>query len=589
MPKKSGGIASKLRREIHRAKIKNITQPDGERIAIIEFGENTEMRKVILEFFGGGNIIVTGEDEVIRSSMRSLRVRHRTVKIGEKYRLPPARGVDVTTLRKEDLAQIQTADLEASRWLGRHLALSKKYVEEILARANIDAKTKGRMLSDVDVSKIYDILKDVVDLVLTGDNDPTVVYREGEPVDAAPFRLESYRGLEIRKFGSFMEAVDEVLAKELQSEMHDVKFEPLRGKMEEISRSIERQTKAGVDAKEAAAVLREYAERLQVKAYQTPTLQEVPTDLLVELGASDAVVMKGRLILKIRGITVEAASHQSLMKLASLTFVEAKKLERKVVAIKKAQARLKAELEEQVKKLREREIEAETEKPEKRREKAWYERYRWFKTSDGGLAVGGRDASTNGILLTRYTEEKDLVFHADLHGSPFFILKDQTPSEKSIQETAQAVVTFSRAWKDGFSAADAYWVHPNQVSRQAPSGMYLPRGSFLIRGQKNFIKNQKVECAVGVTTLDGVLTVISGPPESVRLNSAAYVVLMPDKGKVSDIAKKIKYEVAGLLDEEGSNVRRIPLDDFIRVLPPGAGRIVLNRRGEQRYKKLEPS
>ncbi|MFQ6135139.1 MAG: ribosome rescue protein RqcH [Nitrososphaerales archaeon] len=589
LPKKSGGIASKLRREVQRARLKGITQPRGERIAILEFGEGLETRKVILEFFGGGNIIVTGEDDIIRSFMRPLRVRHRTVKIGEKYLLPPARGVDVTTLRKEDLAQTPTTDLEVSRWLGRHLALSKKYIEEVLARAGIDTMTEGRRLSGGDVSRLYDSLKGVVDMVLRGDVEPTVVYREGAPIDAAPFRLESYQGFESRRFGTFMEALDEVLACELRTEMHEVTFEPLRSKMKEISKSIEQQTKAEVGAKETASALREYAEMLQERAYQTPRLQEVPTDLLLELGASDAVVMKGRLILKIHGITIEADSHESLMKIASQIFGEAKKLERKVDAIKKAQVRLKAEVEHLERELQERTVEVGREKPEVKREKAWYERYRWFRTSEGFLAVGGRDASTNSIVINRYTEEKDFVFHADLHGSPFFILKGHTPSGKSIEEVAQATVIFSRAWKDGLSAADAYWIHPHQVKRQAPSGMYLPRGSFLIQGSKNYIKNLKVECAVGLTTLDGYLTVVSGPPEAVRLNSVAYVVLLPDRGKTSDTAKKIRSELTGLLDKEAAYVKRMPIDDFVRVLPSGAGRIVLKRRGEQRYKRLERS
>ncbi len=589
LPKKSGGIASKLRREVQRAKLKRITQPRGERIAILEFGEGSETRKVILEFFGGGNIIVTGEDDIIRSLMRPLRVRHRTVKMGEKYLLPPARGVDVTTLKKEDLMQIQTTDLEVSRWLGRHLALSKKYVEEVLARAGIDTMTEGRRLSEGDIPRLFDSLKGVVDTVLKGDVEPTVIYREEVPLDAAPFGLESYQGFESKRFGTFMEALDEALTYELRTEAHDVKFEPLRSKIEEIGKSIEQQTTAEAVARETAEALRKYAQRLQERYHQTPGLQGVPIELLLELGALSAVVMKGRLIIKVHGIKMDAESGQSLMKIASQIFGEAKKLERKVSAIKPAQVKLKLELEELETKLQERTVEAEKEKPEVKREKAWYERYRWFQTSEGFLAVGGRDASTNSIILNRYTEEKDLVFHADLHGSPFFTLKGQTPSETSINEVAQAVVIFSRAWKDEFSVAGAYWIHPHQVKRQAPTGMYLPRGSFLIQGSKNSIKSLKVECAVGLTTLDGYLTVVSGPPEAVRLNSVAYVVLIPVKGKTSDTAKKIKSGLISLLDEEAAYVKQIPIDDFIRVLPSGAGRIILKRRGAKRYKKLERS
>jgi hypothetical protein len=57
------------------------------------------------------------------------------------------------------------------------------------------------------------------------------------------------------------------------------------------------------------------------------------------------------------------------------------------------------------------------------------------------------------------------------------------------------------------------------------------------------------------------------------------VVLIPVKGKTSDTAKKIKSELISLLDEEAAYVKQIPIDDFIRVLPSGAGRIILKRLG----------
>ena len=45
------------------------------------------------------------------------------------------------------------------------------------------------------------------------------------------------------------------------------------------------------------------------------------------------------------------------------------------------------------------------------RKKLWYERFRWFITSDGLLAIGGKDATSNDILIKRHTEENDLIFH----------------------------------------------------------------------------------------------------------------------------------------------------------------------------------
>lgn len=584
--KTSGGVASSLRREILRAKVKSVSQPRGERIVVLECGEDADSRRVIVEFFGGGNIIVTDAEDKIHALLRPMQVRHRTLKIGGKYQLPPARGVDVVSLKIEDLEPMRTSDLEVSRWLGRNLALSKKYVEESLLRAGVDGKTVGVRLSDADVSRVFGALKEIADMVLRGDVEPTVVYSGGSPVDAAPFRLRSYEGLKSRGVGTFLEALDEVLSHEISSEAREAVSEPHLRKIEELKASIRQQAEAEVSIREDAEALRGYAERLRGRVYGVTGFDGVPTDLLLELGASDARVMKGRLTLKIRGATIEADSSQSLMKLSSQIFDEAKSLGRKVEAIRSAKAKLEKSLERLEREREEREVEVKAEKPEVRRVKAWYERYRWFKTSDGLLAVGGRDASTNSVVLSRYTETGDLVFHADLHGSPFFVLKGYSPScVASVQEVAQTVVIFSRAWKDGVSSADAYWVHPDQVSREAPSGMYLARGSFMIYGSKNYVKNLGVECAVGLTAVDDYLTAMAGSQKAVRRNSVAYVVLTPDRGKVSDTAKKIRLELTRLLGGKvGDYVRRMAIDDFVRVLPSGGGRIVLKRLGEQRFK-----
>src|SRR4029077_7497743 len=80
---------------------------------------------------------------------------------------------------------------------------------------------------------------------------------------------------------------------------------------------------------------------------------------------------------------------------------------------------------------------------QKKRE--WYERYRWFITSDGHLAIGGRDASSNSSVIRKHLEKDDKVFHAEIVGSPFFILKNSSDDTiSSITETALATVCFSR-------------------------------------------------------------------------------------------------------------------------------------------------
>src|SRR5206468_2758107 len=83
------------------------------------------------------------------------------------------------------------------------------------------------------------------------------------------------------------------------------------------------------------------------------------------------------------------------------------------------------------------------------------------------LVIGGRDASSNSAVIRKHMAENDIVFHAEIHGSPFFLVKNARNQENGnfVDETAQATVSFSRAWKDGLSSGDAYWVFPNQVKK----------------------------------------------------------------------------------------------------------------------------
>ena len=47
-------------------------------------------------------------------------------------------------------------------------------------------------------------------------------------------------------------------------------------------------------------------------------------------------------------------------------------------------------------------------------------------------------------------------------------------------------VCYSSAWA-AHLAVESWWVHSNQVSKTAPSGEYLPTGSFMVRGRKNYL------------------------------------------------------------------------------------------------------
>ncbi len=190
------------------------------------------------------------------------------------------------------------------------------------------------------------------------------------------------------------------------------------------------------------------------------------------------------------------------------------------------------------------------------RKKEWFEKFRWFYTSNGLLVIGGRDATTNEIVIKKHTDKEDIVFHTDMAGSPFFVLKTEGKKvdQKILKEVADATCTFSRAWKLGIQSQDVFYVNPEQVSKKQESGTtHLAKGAFMIYGKTNYMEN-KVNACVGMK--DGMI--MCGPCESVKKHCKEIIQVIQGKEKASVVAKKIKAKLGGELDE------------IIRVLPSGS-------------------
>ncbi|MFC1728030.1 NFACT RNA binding domain-containing protein [Nanoarchaeota archaeon] len=242
---------------------------------------------------------------------------------------------------------------------------------------------------------------------------------------------------------------------------------------------------------------------------------------------------------------------------ASVYFEKAKKAKGKIEGIKKTIARYKTQLE----KVKQEKVKIEeTQKEEKiKRKPEWFEKFRWFISSEGFLVIGGRDATSNELVIKKHTEKNDLVFHTDMAGSPFFVvkIKDKKPTEKTIKEVADATVTYAKAWKLGMQTTPVFWVKPDQVSKEANPGEYLTKGAFMIRGKTNYVDNN-TNISVGITKKGAVM---GGPLEAVKKNCEKFVILEQGKEKTAAVAKKIKAKIGGDLDE------------IIRAIPAGGCKI----------------
>jgi predicted ribosome quality control (RQC) complex YloA/Tae2 family protein len=214
------------------------------------------------------------------------------------------------------------------------------------------------------------------------------------------------------------------------------------------------------------------------------------------------------------------------------------------------------------------------------KKKEWFERYRWFITSDGRLAIGGRDSSSNSAVIRKHLNKNDRTFHAEIVGSPFFLLRESTEQDlSSVKEVAQATVCFSRAWKAGIYGLNAYWVTADQIKTAAPSGQFIAKGSFVIEGSKNFVQVSTLQLAIGLYEKNENFLLMCGPPSAIKKNCIYYIIIEPSGIDMAEFAKKIKLEFMKFKEKE-EVVKAISLDDFTRVLPSGDSHIVEAGQGE---------
>lgn len=263
-------------------------------------------------------------------------------------------------------------------------------------------------------------------------------------------------------------------------------------------------------------------------------------------------------------VIVKLDIRQSIEENANAYFEQAKKARKKLTGLSTA-------MKETVKREAQKEKIPEEQKQKKTRRKLhWYEKFRWFLSADNILCVGGRDASTNEIIIKKNTDSEDWVLHTDMAGSPFVVVKAkevggrENVSDNTLDEAAQFTASMSRAWKAGLGVLDVFYVKPEQVSKEAQAGEHLSRGAFMVRGKTTY-KHPKLGLAACVIDIDGSQKLMVAPLSACEKHAVGAIVnIVQGTDKVSDVAKQLQR----LLNTEED------LDTIIRCLPPGGVKIV---------------
>lgn len=560
-------LVKRLRSDLLRLKITKIQQIGAERIAYLTFSGFDKEFILVGEFFGDGNIILCNKDMKILALLHSIDVRHRTLRVGLQYIPPPEKSLDIFNISKKDFEELKTSNLASANWVGRKLGLPKKYVEEIFRISKIDPKIPGVDLISTDLDRIYLTVKEIVNKVISGQHKPIIVRTE-KIVDVYPLELGQPDNPKL--VSTFSEGLDIIFTESILDKGKSIQSSGTDKKILEFQNMLDEQTKALTTVKEKSDAITSLARAL-MSAVSTGIISiNDPKSLEIFTKQNSQIIKeKGQTLVTISGEKIKINPQASIPTIASNLFDVAK---RKSGAI----SSIRVLMDKTQKKLNKLQDKKEIEKGaitfSEIRKKNWFERYRWFYTSDNLLAIGGRDASSNTSLIRKHMEKNDKIFHAEIFGSPFFILKNsENPPQASLREVAHATVCFSRAWRETMYGLSAYWVNPEQVKKAAPSGQYLPKGSFTIDGQRNFCKISSMKLAVGLVKQNENYFLCCGPPEPIKKHCICYAIIEPSGSQISALAKKIKLEFLKIMEDE---TKPISIDDFVRVLPAGESHIV---------------
>ncbi|MBN2110971.1 MAG: NFACT family protein [Methanosarcinaceae archaeon] len=576
-----------LRKHIMGGRITYIKQYDFDRIVEIGLVRGGVDTVLVAELFSPGNIVLLDAERKIILPMRPVTFRGRRIRSGEVYQYPEAQ-ISPVDAQEQDIGEaFALSDSDVVRTIANRFNLGGVLAEEACLRSGVDKRTPAKELGDDGISALARSLKDLFTPLLKGELSPNVVKKEmnGEilPFDVVPFELGIYSGMEKESFPSFNKALDEFFGKREVADVREIAESVKKEKVDVFERRLKKQQDAiekfGKDADMQVQVAEKiYAHYVDVeevigvldkardKGYTWDEIRRILKDAKATVPAAKRIVSidpaAGKIVLDLEGTNATIDLRLSIPQNAQSYYDRAKKLNRKKDGALRAIEDTKLAMQK-----RERKISG---KRKAHLKKHWYDRFRWFFTSDGFLVVGGRDAETNEELVKKYMEKNDIVFHTQAPGAPMTIIKTlgREVTGQALQEAAEFVVSYSSIWKSGQFSGDCYWVRPEQVSKTPESGEYLKKGSFVIRGERNYFRDVQAGAAVALE-LGAETRVIGGPLSAVREHGEHVVEIVPGKFNQNDIAKKI-YKIYVDKLKEVNFVKQIASPDRIAMMiPPG--------------------
>ena len=578
MPEKPSSFTMMLRKYVQNGTLQEITQQDFDRIIRFSIMTKEGRYTLICELFKNGNVILLDSEEKI---IQPLYLQHwalRTIKPHELYTPPPApkNPFNLSFEEFEKLLKESTKDLV--RTIATTLNFSGIYAEELCLRAGIDKNIQTKTMDQKSIEKLYQVLQTFLEVFTKKDFHPVFI-KEGEDiVNILPIPFLSYNDSPSVAIESYSLGLEEFINKKTDepkaTTAHKKAIEKLNRQLIQQQQSIEEFEKAVAQKKmEGDLIYLQYQLCQDLLDQITLLLRQKEKDEGIQTINKNPFVktfdpVENTLVVFLSddaGIQHEISLdfRKNVSENAQQAYEDSKKHKEKIdgakIAIIETQKKIETLQAKQIK-------DVEKKKSSVPLKRFWFESYRWCISSEGNVIVGGRDVKTNEQVVKKYLGDGDRYVHADVHGAPSCVVKNQDIhgkiipiSEKTLEEACIFGACFSKAWKQ-YGEAQAYWVLPEQVSKTPESGEFLPKGAFIIRGKRNYVRCP-MQLAIGQVQLDGGPRIMAGSIETVKSQSEKYVVISPGTIKSSSLSHLL------------SKAFDVSSDDVLRVFPPGNAQI----------------
>ena len=573
-PQQPTNFCMQLRKHLIGKTISDVSQYEFDRIIEVE----TEGYKIIFELFSTGNLILTDSSGLIIGILEQQEWRDRILKVKAIYKHPPS---NINPF-KHDFFEFQKVlrqiNKETVKALAVDFGLGGTYAEEFCKKLEIDKNKNISQLTQQETDKLFRTFEQLKTL----NAKPCIILEDKQAVDVAPFEMLTYGDYKKVEFNNFLEAVEayfeglEKVLKEKKEAESAVKEEKRIGKIQEKQMlQLKQMQEEEQNFRKIAQLLynryqtfNEILNGINKLKQEGKSWQEIKE---IIQGAEESKLIKelkedeAKVTVSVDDTEVDLDFRKSVEDNANYFFEQAKKLKGKIEGLQQAMKEITVKVE--VKK----EIEA---KPKIR--KKWFERYRWFYSSNGLLCIAGKNARNNETIVKRYTRPQDLVIHVDIHGSPFVIIRNDQklpviPAE-TIYEAAEFVATYSKAWDQKIASISVYYIKPEQVVKEGG----LPLGSFMIHGERKWLEKIKPRLSIGMKQEEVYKAkLIFGPVTAVKKQTPYLVTIVPGELIADELAKEIKNQLLMKVPFEiKKSTEETDLEEIKKIIPYGKGELV---------------